>query len=140
MPRHSDSIEEAISVVFQAVRFLKQQESQRGKCILSQARFETLSFVSENGQPTMNDLAKYFRITQPSATSLVEYLVKAKQLSRIPDARDRRQVHLALTPQGRRDLEQGMAAKLSQWRSLLKKLSGEERAQFASILKKLSRV
>jgi DNA-binding MarR family transcriptional regulator len=136
---HQDDIEKTVSVIFRAIRFLKQKEMHRGNCMLSQARFETLSFISEAKLPTMNDLAKYFRITAPSATSLVEHLVKAKQLTRVPDPKDHRQVRLALTFRGQRDLKQAMAIKHTQWRSLLKKLSGTERVQLANIFKKLSR-
>ena len=132
-------IEDLISTIFQAVRFFRRREVRQGKDILSQVRFEALAFVADEKRPTMKDLAKYFHITAPSATSLVEHLVKAKQLARGPDAKDRRQVRLALTAKGRRDLERSMAAKRKQWRVLLKKLSRKEQVQFANTFKKLSR-
>jgi DNA-binding MarR family transcriptional regulator len=131
-------VEDTITVVFKALQFFKQKAAARGKGMLSQVRFEALSFVAAAERPTMKDLAKHFRIAAPSATSLVEHLVKAKQLARSPDARDHRQVRLVLTPRGRRDLEHCLVAKRAQWRSLLKKLSARERSQFASIFKKLS--
>jgi DNA-binding MarR family transcriptional regulator len=139
MLKHPSNIEETISVIFQAIRFFKQQEAPHGKGMLSHVRFETLSFVSEANRPSMKDLAKYFRIEAPSATSLVEHLVKAKQLARVPDLKDRRQVHLVLTSRGRRDLKRSMVAKRAQWRLLLKKLSSIERIQFTNTFKKLSR-
>ncbi len=66
------------------------------------AQCEIVAFVSAERYPTMRDVARHFNITAPSATSLVEGLVRGGYLTRTRDARDRRAVHVRLTAAGKR--------------------------------------
>ena len=66
------------------------------------AQCEMLAFIAEHPSPTMRDLSQHFKITAPSATSMVEGLVRGKCVRRVRDAHDRRSVRLSLTPAGAR--------------------------------------
>ena len=68
---------------------------------LSFSQCEVLIFVAENDSPTMHDIAGRFKIAAPSATSLVDSLVRGKILLRVQDTLDRRAVRIILSPKGR---------------------------------------
>ena len=63
---------------------------------------EMLAFISEERSPTMRDIATHFKITAPSATSLVEELERGGYITRIRDKSDRRAVRVAITLAGKR--------------------------------------
>ncbi len=61
---------------------------------------EILKFVHQNKLPQMSDLAKHLCITRPSATSLINRLVKKQFLIRHTNENDRRYIHLHLSKKG----------------------------------------
>jgi DNA-binding MarR family transcriptional regulator len=63
---------------------------------------QTLWFVAGHQSPSMQDVAKHFKIRAPSATFLAEELVRGGYLKRSANAKDRRRVELTLTPKGKR--------------------------------------
>lgn len=63
---------------------------------------EVLRLLGETPEPCMHDVATYFRVTPPTATTLVAHLVKEGYVERVADARDRRQIRLRLTKSGTR--------------------------------------
>ncbi len=101
---------------------------------LSLAQLETLRFVYEAGRPSMLEVAHYHRITAPSATSLVDELVRAKLLTRVSDARDRRHVRLTLTSSGRRVLKASMESRKRVIESLLTDLGERDRKEFNRLI------
>ena len=58
-------------------------------------QFITMKFVSDGGQASMKDLARFLSITPASATSLANGLVRMGVLERIADASDRRVILFA---------------------------------------------
>jgi len=66
------------------------------------SQYQTLSFVAERESPSMLDVAKYFKIRAPSATFLVDELVRAGQIERKANLKDRRKVELRLTAKGKK--------------------------------------
>ncbi len=65
---------------------------------------------------TIGELAERLQIRHHSAVGLADRLVAKRQVRRVPDRNDRRQVHLALTRQGEALLETLSAAHREQWR------------------------
>lgn len=63
---------------------------------------QALWFVAEQKSPSMQDVARHFKIKAPSATFLVEELVRAGHVERRANAKDRRRVELTLTQKGKR--------------------------------------
>src|ERR1700733_3056776 len=64
---------------------------------------QTLWFVAEQKSPSMQDVARHFKIRAPSATFLVEELVRGGYLLRRANSKDRRRVEVSLTPKGKRE-------------------------------------
>lgn len=101
------------------------------------AQCELLRLVSEKDSPTMRDIARYFKIAAPSATSLVDELVRAGQLQRVRDAHDRRQVRVALTRKGREALKEVTARRKKVLAGIIAPLSIKDRGDFDRILSKI---
>jgi DNA-binding MarR family transcriptional regulator len=103
-----DVIPPIIRVVRDAMRDL---ETQR----LTVPQFRVLGFVSL--QPcTSKQLAEWHGVSLPAMSRMVGYLVNRKLLLRRPDAVDRRQVQLRLSPQGEvvfRQLRTAIEARLA---------------------------
>jgi DNA-binding MarR family transcriptional regulator len=68
---------------------------------------------------------------------LVEDLVRLGLVSRVPDAKDRRVIRLALTAKGRQTITTEMKKMEKQMRANLSVLSAKEQEQLASIIEKM---
>lgn len=97
-----------------------------------------LWFITQAGNPTMKDVAEHLRCSPPSATGVVDSLVKAKFLARAADKGDRRSVRLTVTPLGARVLTRGWKLMLARMGKLLGKLSKGDQESLALILARLS--
>lgn len=104
---------------------------------LSAAQMEVLWFVSQEGRPSMRALAAHLGITPPSATGLVDALVKKGELKRYPGASDRRTTELGITPKGTARLEKGIGQITEHLSHILKPLSVKEMEQLAGMLTKI---
>jgi len=69
------------------------------------AQCQTLGFVAEHAHPSMQDVARHLKIQAPSATFLVDELVRGGYLERRSNSKDRRRVELLLTARGRRSFK-----------------------------------
>jgi DNA-binding MarR family transcriptional regulator len=87
----------------------------------------------------MSDVANHLNITPPSATSLVNNLVKNTKLKRVSDASDRRIVRLQLTPSGLRALREGRAQLINRLKGVFEVLNQKEQKQMIAILQKISK-
>lgn len=103
----------------------------------SMLHFKILRFVAEHGTTSMKDIAAFLGVTPPSATVLVNRLVRSRELTRVAGAADRRTVQVALTPEGRKNLDSGCQLMVKRLGSILSRLSGAEKKQLTSILKHL---
>lgn len=107
-----------------------------GECTLMQLGL--LWHITQAGNPTMKDVAAFLRVSPPSATGVIDAMVKAKLLERAADKGDRRSVRLRVTPHGSRVLARGWKMMLSRMRKLLSTLSKEDQSRLALILARLS--
>ena len=85
----------------------------------------------------MSDIAAYFRIELPSATSLVNKLCDQKLVERRADQNDRRLVLITLTADGKTMLEDAMCARRKKLEKILSYLSEKEKSDLSSIFKTL---
>ncbi len=141
MPRRESAMNELVSLVFAMGRVVRdkvqtKEDDGNGSCH-SLLGFEVLRYVEEAGRPHMRDVARHFHVTPPSATLMVDGLVKGKMLRRILDPKDRRSVRLALTPRGKKAILQGMANKVKGLTEMFKVLTPSERLHFAAMLRKV---
>ena len=85
----------------------------------------------------MQDIAQYFKIRAPSATFLVEELVRGGYVARHANAKDRRRVELMLTPKGRtkfKTIEEKRTGVLSK---VFRSLEDKDRQELERILEKI---
>jgi len=134
-------INKIISLIFTTSRRIQERAKDRERIDpFSFLQLETLRYVAEKDNPSMKDIADYLCVTPPSATSLINGLVKAGQLERVYDKDDRRLVHIAVTPKGKAAFASGFKKITTRMRRVLSNLNAKERNDLFKILKKLSRV
>jgi DNA-binding MarR family transcriptional regulator len=83
---------------------------------MSVPQFRCLHFVSRKPGCSISDVAAFLGVTLPTASAMVDRLVRAGALRTRPSRDDRRRTHLHLTPAGRarlRGIHQGAHADLS---------------------------
>ena len=101
---------------------------------LSYGQCEVLRFVSEQGSPTMRDIAAHFRVAAPSATSFINELVRHGHIKRVTDPRDRRIVCVALTKKGVAQLRTIEDRRAKVLENVLSSLSKRDREELNRIL------
>ncbi|MDE1924753.1 MAG: MarR family transcriptional regulator [Patescibacteria group bacterium] len=98
---------------------------------------QTLWFIARQGRPNMQDVAKHFKITAPSATFLADELVRSGLVVREASTKDRRKVEVALTPKGKRECKVLMRKRTQVLSSIFDSLNNADRAELNRILKKI---
>jgi len=130
---------EITSLIFSIMRTLRNCHSQGPQTDpLSFLHFKTLAIVDDLSQPTMKEIAGILLITSPSATDIINRLVKAGELKRLTDSHDRRKILLATTPKGKKILAAGQKEMDKRIRLMLNKLNNREYLQFVRLLKKIN--
>ena len=133
------NIEQLVSMIFTTSRLIRERSGNQEKIDpFSILQLETLRYVDEKENTSMREIADYLCITAPSATSLIDTLVKSRRLERIHDKADRRLVRLAVTPKGKEALVVGFKKITKRMQAVLGNLSEKERADLIMILEKLS--
>lgn len=98
-----------------------------GKQHVSMLHGQILRFVAEQKSVTMKDLARHLSITPPSATSLVECLVKKGWLARVTDKKDRRVVRICVTQSGRKMMRRVRKSIEQAWEDVLKTMTASQK-------------
>ena len=95
---------------------------------------QTLGFVAEHTNPSMQDVARYFNIRAPSATFLVDELVRGNYLKRQSNTKDRRRVELTLTDKGKKCFKAIQKEREKVLGSLFESLPPKDREEMNRIL------
>lgn len=103
---------------------------------LSTMQLHALAFI-ERRHPLMRDLALCLTITPPSATSLVNGLVRSKLATRLPDPDDQRALRLTLTPHGKKALQDRLRAVAEGMQEITSVLRADELKTFTNLMKKI---
>lgn len=128
-----------VSLIFTTQRLIWEQFKKRDKMDLaSHIQLAALYYIAEEKKPTMKKVADFLCVTPPSATSIINKLVKNKNIKRINDPEDRRVVRLSITQAGGSVLKTGLDLITRQMQNVLMKLGKEDRDDLARIFKKLS--
>jgi DNA-binding MarR family transcriptional regulator len=109
-----------------AIRLLRALRRQDDKWGLSAPRLSALSVVVFGGPITLGDLARAEQVRPPTMTKLVQALESAGLVKRKPDPDDRRIMWITATPNGKRLLLKGRAARVRALAFRLKSFSREE--------------
>ena len=115
------------------------QYQQQNQVKANKAGFQVLFILSmpEYPQPTMSFLAEEMGITKQQLTKLVNDLEAMGLVKRIHDERNRRQVYVALTDDGRNEFEEIKQAMLECTVAGLKDFSEDELEQLGDCLERL---
>ena len=101
---------------------------------LSMAQFRTLGFVDSNQGASLSEAAGYIGVSLPSMSKLVEALVTRDLLTREVHGRDRRRISLALTGEGKRELDEAYQHTQSFFAEKFSELTDDERDQIAGAI------
>jgi len=100
--------EEAAGAILETVpatmRLIREQMRVGRAASLSVAQFRLLLFVRRNPATSLSAAAEHLGTTLPSASQLVDRLVRGGLLARSPSAKERRRLELTLTDAGRESL------------------------------------
>lgn len=123
-----------IEKTFSFLRCMKGQMSLQSDVLnLSMIQLQTLIFIKQNPTTPMKAVAEYLRVELPSATSIVEKLVKLSYVKRQTDTEDRRLVLLHLTPKGESLLADAMKERSKNMEHILSYLSEKDRDELSRI-------
>jgi len=130
--------DQIVEVMFTLSRKLKDEMTFDSKTSqLTILQLQTLIFINKQETVTMSDVAKKFKITLPTATSLSDKLVKSELVERTHSVSDRRVVTLQLTIEGTRILNEAMKQRRVKATKLLSYLSEDEKVSLLKIMKSL---
>jgi len=132
-----NDIDEFIDLIFVINRLTKEGlENEKGSP--SYIQLQALSFISRQEKPIIKNLAEYLKITAPSATFLINNLIKLELVNRLHNTQDKRMVHLVISKKGKKELEKSFLKSKKHLYKKLSLLSARERKSFILILKKIS--
>ncbi len=105
---------------------------------ISYQQFLVLSRIDHGEGPVKEtDISKYLGRNLNSISMIVDRMVKQKLLTKIRDRKDRRVVHVKLTPLGKERLDAGIKAGDTLVKRMVKAFSPEEIEAFVYLLEKL---
>jgi len=136
---NTKTTKDLICSIFNAGQILRErarEESNLTDC--SFLHMHTLHYVEENGSANMKEIAQFLHITPPSATSVVNSLVKRGFIVRAGSDADRRSIRLQVTKTGQKLLHDSFQRIMATVEENINKLSETEKKAFLSILNKIS--
>jgi len=123
------------------VRFKQQLENSRGSTGSGEDYtflFRTFTRLAQSATPpTMSELSVQLNLPFSSTTRLIDWLVRADFVERLPDPRDRRVVRVHMTSSGEQLYQIGMDYNKQQIARLLKDFSATEQTQLLRLMNKL---
>jgi DNA-binding MarR family transcriptional regulator len=122
-------------------RFKQQMEDSRGGAGGNEDYtflFRIFTLLAQgDAPPTMSELSAQLNLPFSSTTRLIDWLVRARFVERLPDPHDRRVVRVHMTSNGEQLYQIGMDYNKQQIAHLLKDFSAAEQAQLLRLMNKL---
>jgi len=103
---------------------------------LSLSHFEILMYLAHRGEVTMKDISAWLNITPPSASVLIDCLVKKNLVTRVQSNKDRRTIHIIINKEAHKLMNKIHIKKMSIFKKILSKLSNEDKEDLIRILNK----
>lgn len=97
-------------------------QSGHGITGMQAAQHRVLGVLLRDGTLPMSEIGKRLYISKPYMTALVDTLIDAGYVERLPDPEDRRVINIAITQQGKKHLRQGGALYKNDLKILLSSL------------------
>lgn len=107
------------------------------KSNITSAQMIMLISIHDHGQCKLKTLAKERGISPPTATVLIDKLVRAGYAKRETSPEDRRVVMASLTKKGERNVQDFLSTVRNRWEKILIHLTSKEQQQYLNILKKV---
>jgi len=107
------------------------------KANISTAQMIILISIHDHGQCKIKTLAKERGISPPTATGLIDRLVRAGYVKRGSDSEDRRVVIVSLTKKGENAAQDFLRTVRNRWKNILIHLTSKEQHQYLNIVKKI---
>ena len=104
---------------------------------VTQTQFLVLIAIHAAGRCPMGTLARNMHVQMPTATGIVNRLVRAGYVRRTPDPEDRRQVLVHVTDKGRTFIHDFQGIIRHRWEEVLKALQPAELGAFYRVVTKL---
>ena len=101
---------------------------------LSMAQFRTLGFVDSNQGASLSEAAGQIGLSLPSMSKLVDALVTRDLLTREVHGKDRRRISLALTGEGKRELDEAYQHTQLFFTEKFSELTDDERDQIVGAI------
>ncbi len=137
-PKSTD-IHRMLNIFLNTNHFIKDNTETHKKCLpLSGVQLRSLTFIQQQKQATMKDLADYLQVTAPTATVMANNLTESKLISRIEDKHDRRIIRLKITAKGEKNITETTSHLVEKINRVFSKLTREEIHQFISIIEKIT--
>jgi DNA-binding MarR family transcriptional regulator len=134
----NDMTGEVVTLWMQTAKMLsKRILCQSDKKSVNPQQMYAMYIIGEHTGITMKELATQLGITSPSATSLVNRLVRMKWVSRSTDPHNRRLVRLQMASDGKKIMRLAMKEREKAMHDTLFLLTVEDRNDFARILRNL---
>jgi len=107
------------------------------KSNITSAQMIMLISIHDLGSCKLKTLAKERNISPPTATGLIDRLVRAGYVKRGPHPEDRRCVMVSLTKKGEKSAQGFLRSIKNRWKNILIHLTSKEREQYLHILRKV---
>ncbi len=117
------AVMQTLPVVMRAIRA---EMRRNGASLLSIPQVRTLAYLHRNPGSCLFHLAEHLGVTRPTASTLVERLVRRGMVSRAEDPQERRRIVLRLTPLGLRHFRRTRQATRRWMATVLSRLSAVE--------------
>lgn len=114
------AVMETVPVVMRAIRA---ELRRRSASVLSVPQLRALAFLDRHPGACLSHVADHLGVTRPTASVIVDRLVRQGLLGRGVDPRERRRIVLTLTPKGARHLEEARRATRAWMSNVLSPLS-----------------
>lgn len=106
--------------------------------VVSMAHVETMRFINENENTTMKEVADYLGVAPPTATTIINNLVKMGLITRKENEDDRRLIHLSASEAAKKLISERSLIIKDALDKTLAVLDDEEKKSLIKILEKIS--
>jgi DNA-binding MarR family transcriptional regulator len=123
-----DVFERASKLFCQAIiyRVLKPSLESLDKELLTEVQLSCIKYVAVHKEPSVGEIANGLTISNAASAKLIDRLVRKKLLTREEDPVDRRVLKIKLTPKGRELLAEIQKFEISQFTTILQRMSNAE--------------
>lgn len=137
MHSQKENTGEIVALWMETARLMKQKFLHAHKGSFNPLQIFALFVITEHDGLTMKELAQHLRITSPSATSMVNRLVRLGWVKRTADESNRKLVRVIVAPKGKKVFGSMMKHQAQSMGEILSILQPSEQKDFARILSHL---